>query len=510
MNKIFENLIILDIANNHFGSLEHGKKIIGNFYDVCRNVRTGFQYAIKLQYRNLDTFIHPGFKDRLDYKLIKRFTETRLSPEEYKVLKDCIKDLGFLAVCTPFDEQSVDLVIKHDFDIIKVASCSFTDWPLLEQISKTNKPVILSTAGASMEDIDNVVLFMQHRQKDFAIMHCVGEYPTPYEHLDLNQIDLFKKKYPDIPIGFSTHEEPKELDAVKIAIGKGASILERHIGIEDAQKGYKLNGYSSNQEEIKQWLNEIKIAKAICGGSGEIRRFSYAKEVTDLRNLKRGVFAKTDIKVGEKIALTNTFLSIPNKEKQVLANDFSKYMEMTAKVVIETNSPIMFEDLNIGHTKERVEQIIGNIKKIITDSKLVLPEKVEFELSHHFGLDKFERFGCVIFNCINREYCKKILIVLPGQKSPTHYHKLKEETFQILYGNLVLTLDGAPKGYKQGDNGEVERGVKHSFSSRLTGSVIEEVSTTHYVGDSYYIDETITANKNRKTNLTYWTNYFIM
>jgi len=82
----------------------------------------------------------------MDLKYVKRFSETRLSTGQYKMLCDEMKAQGFVTICTPFDEASVDLIEEHDFDIIKVASCSFTDWPLLERIVKAPKPIIASTA----------------------------------------------------------------------------------------------------------------------------------------------------------------------------------------------------------------------------------------------------------------------------------------------------------------------------------------------------------------------------
>ena len=135
----------------------------------------------------------------MDLKYVKRFRETQLSREQFQRLKKAVESHGFVPMCTPFDEPSVDLIEKMDFGIIKIASCSFTDWPLLERIVKTDKPLIASTAGAGLEEIDKVVSFFQHREKEFALMHCVGEYPTRIDSLQMNQIDLLKQRYPGSP-----------------------------------------------------------------------------------------------------------------------------------------------------------------------------------------------------------------------------------------------------------------------------------------------------------------------
>ena len=242
-----EPLFVFEMANNHMGLPEHGLKIIREFSKISKEFP--FNFGFKLQYRRLDTFIHPDYKGRLDFKYVKRFTETRLSDDQYKMLRDEMKAQGFVTVCTPFDEESVDLIEEHDFDIIKVASCSFTDWPLLERIVKTQKPIIASTAGIALQDIDKVVSFFEHRKKDFAIMHCVAQYPTPAARSQLNQIDILKARYPQVRIGYSTHEDPENVEAVKVAVGKGVTVFEKHVGVPDGQ--VRLNDYSANPNRLK-------------------------------------------------------------------------------------------------------------------------------------------------------------------------------------------------------------------------------------------------------------------
>lgn len=150
-------LFILEMANNHMGDLAHGLRIVREFKEVTRDFGQ-FKFSIKLQHRD-ETFFHPDYRGRMDYKYIKRFTETKLSKDDFRRLKDGIQEAGFVSMCTPWDEPSVDLMEELGFDIIKIASCSFTDWPLLERVAKSKKPVIASTAAATAEEIDRVVSF---------------------------------------------------------------------------------------------------------------------------------------------------------------------------------------------------------------------------------------------------------------------------------------------------------------------------------------------------------------
>ena len=166
--------------------IEEAKKII----DQCALVAKKFSInaAIKLQYRNLKNFIHPKYINNNENKHVRRFLETELSIKEFNILVNYIKKKGLIAISTPFDESSVDLCINQKLPIIKVASCSMSDWPLLEKISSTKKPVIISTGGHSLESIDKVYNFFIHRNVDFALMHCVSIYPTPKKDLNLNLI----------------------------------------------------------------------------------------------------------------------------------------------------------------------------------------------------------------------------------------------------------------------------------------------------------------------------------
>lgn len=479
------------------GDVEHGLKIIRDFHAVTKDY--DFRFAFKFQYRDLDTFIHPDYKNRQDIKYIKRFSETRLSESDFLRMKEEMTKLGFMAICTPFDEKSVDMVEKHGFEIIKIASCSLTDWPLLERIAATNRPLIASTAGATLEEIDQVVTFFEHRNKDLCLMHCVGSYPTPDKELEMNQIDFFKSRYAPVPIGFSTHEAPSDFDPVKIAVAKGAVAFERHVGV--ATEKYKLNDYSSSPEQVKGWLDAAVKAYAMCGVTGQRRNIS-DKERNDIRGLRRGVFSRKDLPAGAKINPQEMFYAIPCSEGQILANDVSKYMIYTLKNDIAANAPVMFDNVTVKNIREKVLEIIKAVCEMIKKSNLRLQDKLELELSHHYGIDNFYTCGCTIITCVNREYCKKIILLLPGQANPTHAHKLKEETFHVLYGNLSLILDGVERNYSEGEIIVVERDKKHSFASK-TGAVLEEISTTHYKNDSFYDDDKIAETSQRKTYMTF-------
>lgn len=500
MDKIPDNLFVLEMANNHMGDIEHGVRVIRSFGEICR--KYPFRFAFKLQYRDLDTFIHPAMKGREDVKYVKRFSETRLTRAEFDRLVSEMRAQGFLAMATPFDERSVDIIESQGLDIVKIASCSFTDWPLLERIAKTDKPVIASTAGASLEDIDRVVSFLGHRDKEFAIMHCVGEYPTPDERMHLSQIDFLRRRYPDVRIGFSTHENPSHADIVKLAVAKGATIFEKHVGL--VTNKYPLNTYSATPEQVDAWLNAAQVAMTLCG-VGAVRQPVNPTEIDSLRSLQRGIFVVRPIRRGETLRQEDVYFAFPPRDGQFTANGWSKYMEYTATADIAKDEPVTPTNALQKDHREQIWKIVQRVKTFLKQSGVIVPGSADLDISHHYGLDKFDEVGLTLLTVVNRGYCKKLLVTLPGQAHPEQYHKQKEETFHVLFGEITLELDGIPRICRPGDVITIEPGVRHAFRSD-SGAVIEEISTTHFRDDSYYTDPTIMANKQRKTLLTYWMN----
>jgi len=480
------------------GDIDHGIKIVREFKKITAGFDQ-FKFSIKLQHRD-DTFFHPDFVHRNDYKYIKRFTETKLSRENFKRLKDEIQDNGFVSMCTPWDEPSVDMMDELGFDIIKIASCSFTDWPLLERVVKSNKPIIASTAAAEIDEIDRVVSFFAHRNKSFAIMHCVGEYPCERKHLELNQIDYFRARYPGVLIGFSTHEEPGNLDSIRIAVGKGAQLFEKHIAVPTEK--YAINAYSATPEQARKWLEAAQVAFEMGGVKGR-RRDIYKKEIDDIEPLLRGAFASRDIKKGDKITQEDFFLAMPNTSGQLLAKQLSKYTNFYAGLDFVKNEPLMMTDLVVKDLHARVKQITDQLRSLLNERRIALPPYVDIEISHHYGIDRFHEWGGVLINIINRTYSKMLVVMFPGQSYPRHHHIQKDETYHLLHGDLTVEINGEETVLKEGDVLSINRGTPHSFKT-IEGAIIEEVATTYVHGDSVYEDDAINKNSNRKILMTFW------
>jgi len=201
---LFENLFVLEMANNHWGKLARGLKIIRDHAAVIKfnNVKA----AIKLQFRDVDEFIHPEFKGNQENRYIKKTEATKLSKADFARMIEEIRYISCIPMATPFDEKSVDLCVEFNMPIIKLASSDVNDWVLIDKIASTRRPVIASTGGASEKDLDDLVLYFEKRNIPLAINHCISLYPSEDDILQLDQIDYLKARYPDHVIGLSTHE----------------------------------------------------------------------------------------------------------------------------------------------------------------------------------------------------------------------------------------------------------------------------------------------------------------
>jgi N-acetylneuraminate synthase len=293
-NEIFENLFVLELANNHWGSLGRGLKIIHDHGTVIRynNVKA----AIKLQFRDVDEFIHKNFKGNQNIRYIKKTEETKLSRSDFARMVEAIRKVSAIPMATPFDEYSVDLCVEFGMPIIKIASSDVTDWPLIEKIASTNLPVIASSGGASEKNLDDLVAFFEKRNIPLAINHCVSLYPSEDDDLEMNQIDYLRQRYPDHVIGFSTHEYRSWDASMFISYAKGARTWERHIDIDD--QGIPVSPYCSLPEQIDTWFKAYHKAREMCGGSNGERRICPRKEIEYLDALVRGVYARHDLPPG--------------------------------------------------------------------------------------------------------------------------------------------------------------------------------------------------------------------
>lgn len=373
MNKIFENLFVLELANNHWGDLNRGKKIVDEFSQLVHKYR--IKTAIKLQFRDVSNFIHQDFLDEgrgesllvlpKRSRYIQKTSKTKLTYQEFEEFIEYIRVSGCIPMATPFDETSVEQCVKMNLPIIKVASSDINDWLLLSKIAETRKPVILSSGGANTRQIDAVIQFFTEKNIPIALNHCVSKYPSEDNELELNQIDFLKSRYPDIVVGLSTHEYTDWYSSMHISYAKGARTWERHIDIPypEGHEQKEVSKYCSLPHQVEEWFKAFLKAQEMCGGTADVRRSIDDKESNYLKALYRGLYLKRDMRKGEKVSYDDLYAAIPYQKElqQMTSRDFLNNRYVLNKD-LSKNSPLTKQDV-LGDKQRERNRVIGTERK---------------------------------------------------------------------------------------------------------------------------------------------------
>lgn len=253
--------IIAEAGLNHNGSVEIAKKLI----DVANDAGAD---AVKFQKRTVAKLATKNILDAEDnrfpefgktYREIRDFIE--FGESEYRELKEYTysKEIDFMV--TAFDIEAVDFLENLGVDSYKLASHSLTNLPLLEYVSKTLKPTIVSTGMSLMEDIQCAVNIFQKNNCPLSILHCVSSYPTPFDECNLRILDVLTEKF-DVPVGYSGHEIG--FLPTLSSVARGAKIVERHFTLDKNMVGFD-HKLSLEPGELKEMIKQIRDIEVILG-----------------------------------------------------------------------------------------------------------------------------------------------------------------------------------------------------------------------------------------------------
>lgn len=298
--------IIAEIGSNHNRELETAKKLI----NVAKDSKCD---AVKFQSYTAEG-IYSIYTPRISemegrskpeetpYKLIKRI---QMPVEWHPLLKEYCNENGITFCSTPFDEAMVDVLESVNVPFYKVSSYEITHYPMLEKIAKTGKPVILSTGNSGLADIERAVDVLEKNGcNDYALLHCVSQYPARFEDINLRCINTLKSAF-DCVVGFSDHTT--DFLSSALAVSLGASIIEKHITLDKSCDGPD-HPFSLEPNELKQFVQVIRDAELILGCSVKKVRKS---EEENHRIGRRSLIAALDIKKGETITADKLVVKRP-------------------------------------------------------------------------------------------------------------------------------------------------------------------------------------------------------
>ena len=297
--------IISEIGINHNGKVDLAKKLI----DAA--VECGVD-AVKFQKRSLDDLYKddvlndPNIDSQGLEILLDVLQEVEFSESEYEEIIHYCRKKNITFLCTPWDTPSVDFLEKFDVPAYKIASADMTNFPLIQYIGKTGKPLIVSTGMSTLEEIEKTVIFIKKQNIPFVLLHCNSTYPAPVELLNLNLIPLLRTKF-DVPIGYSGHE-PGIISSLTAA-NMESVIIERHITLDRTMEGID----QAASLEPAEFANLVKYIR-----ESEKARGTAVKKMTRGEILQREVLAKSivcasDINEGDSFSEKNIEIKGPAK-----------------------------------------------------------------------------------------------------------------------------------------------------------------------------------------------------
>lgn len=262
-------------------------------------------HAVKFQTYKADTLASkdsPSYWDLSEeptesqYKLFQKFDS--FGEKEYRELATYAESQEVEFLSTPFDIDSADY-LDSMMNVYKISSSDLNNLNFIEYQAKKNKTIILSVGASNEDEIERSVrLIKNNNTQMLVLMHCVLEYPTPYEHANLCKIMSLKKKYPDLVIGYSDHTKPnKNYDVIKTSYLLGAQVIEKHFTLNKNIKGND-HYHAMDPDDVRKIICDIDMIDMI-KGSGELKCLD--SESIARKNARRSLVAVKDIMPGEII-----------------------------------------------------------------------------------------------------------------------------------------------------------------------------------------------------------------
>lgn len=295
---------IAEIGNNHNGSLSRAKEMVDLALDAGAD-------AVKFQMRHLDqvyrqrTLRKDGEDLSTEYviDLLRRF---ELPVQEHAQLSQYCKARGALYLCTPWDAHSVAVLESLAVPAYKVASADLTNLPLLDRLTQTGKPLILSTGMSTAEEIKVTAQFLNRRQANFALLHCNSTYPAPLHDINLKWIAELRKIHP--LVGYSGHERGINVSLAAVALG--ATIIERHFTLDRAMEGPD-HAASLTHPELKRLIEGIREIESALGEGN--RRVVSQGEMINRENLGKSLVASKDLPKGTVLSTEHIKVRSPGQ-----------------------------------------------------------------------------------------------------------------------------------------------------------------------------------------------------
>ncbi len=320
-----ETYVIAEGGLNHDGDVNIAKKLI----DAAK--KSGAN-AIKFQTYKTENFV------RETNQYFDVFKNAELTFEQFKELKNYAKNIGLTFFSTPFDIESAEFLDGIDVPCFKIASSDLTNLPLIRRIAKMKKPMIISSGLATMNEIEDAVnccLFEGNNQ--IALLHCVANYPTQPNEVNMNVLNTLKKTF-NFPIGYSDNGESTLVDIV--AVSMGANIIEKHFTLDKNMSGPD-HSFSIEPNGLTSLISQIREIDQMKGDGIKIPQFS---EIENRLAIRKSITAKRDLQQGKKIQEDD--ISIKRPADGIEPKYITMIIGKTINTDIKKDSPIFWSNIS--------------------------------------------------------------------------------------------------------------------------------------------------------------------
>jgi len=330
--------VIAEIGHNHQGSLEKA-------LDLIKAAAECGVDAVKFQKRDNEALFTRAFYDS-PYDNENSFGPTygahrealELGPDEWAELKSYARRLDVAFVAAAFDVPSADFLAELGVSAFKFASGDLLNVPLLRHVAAFGKPMLLSTGGGTMEDIERAVEAVLPLNSQLAVLHCTASYPAEAEELNLQVIATLRERYGDLVIGFSDHHNGIAMAVVAYMLG--ARVIEKHFTLNHAWKGTD-HAFSLMPEGMRKLVRDLRRA-SVALGDGVKRRLP--SEEQPLRKMGKQLVAARDLAAGHVLTADDVAAKSP-ADGGLPPYELDRLVGLRLERALRADEPLTFDDV---------------------------------------------------------------------------------------------------------------------------------------------------------------------
>ncbi|HEY6888439.1 MAG TPA: N-acetylneuraminate synthase family protein [Solirubrobacter sp.] len=327
--------VIAEVGSNHGGSLESA-------HELFTEAKAAGAHAVKLQKRdNRSLYTRAGYDKPYEnensygatYGEHREYLE--FGKAEYEDLIAHADEIGITFFSTAFDLNSADFLAELDMPLYKIASADLINTPLLKHVAKIGKPMILSTGGATLDDVKRAYSTVAELNPQVALLQCTAGYPAAWEELDLRVISTYRDLFPDSVVGLSSHDNGIAMAVAAYVLG--GRIVEKHFTLNRALKGTD-HRFSLEPQGLRKLVRDLKRTRVALGDGN---KSMYPSETDPIIKMAKKLVAARDLPAGH--TLTEADIAFKSPGDGLPPYELDRVLGRTLRHPVQEDSALTFE-----------------------------------------------------------------------------------------------------------------------------------------------------------------------